>query len=95
MSVQMSQIGAWFDKVGVVRQYSRPGVVQKKERTTREAFLPARASEQGNVIGSVRLLASERSERDTLRSVQLRIADIYIYYILEKWFPLWGEQAHS
>ena len=27
------------------------------------------------------LLASERSERDTLRSVQLRIADIlYIYY---------------
>ena len=24
-------------------------------------------------------LASERSERDTLRSVQLRIADIYIY----------------
>ena len=27
------------------------------------------------------LLASERSERDTLRSVQLRIADIYIYYI--------------
>ena len=25
------------------------------------------------------LLASERSERDTLRSVQLRIADIYIY----------------
>ena len=44
--------------------------------------LPARASEQGNVIGSVRLLASERSERDTLRSVQLRIADIYIYSIL-------------
>ena len=33
--------------------------------------------------GSGRLLASERSERDTLRSVQLRIADIYIiYYIL-------------
>ena len=28
------------------------------------------------------LLASERSERDTLRSVQLRIADIYIYYII-------------
>ena len=27
------------------------------------------------------LLASERSERDTLSSVQLRIADIYIYYI--------------
>ena len=26
------------------------------------------------------LLASERSERDTLMSVQLRIADIYIYY---------------
>ena len=25
------------------------------------------------------LLASERSERDTLRSVQLRIVDIYIY----------------
>ena len=25
------------------------------------------------------LLTSERSERDTLRSVQLRIADIYIY----------------
>ena len=25
------------------------------------------------------LLASERSERDTLRSVQSRIADIYIY----------------
>ena len=20
---------------------------------------------------------------------------IYIYYILEKWFPLWGERAHS
>ena len=41
-------------------------------------------------------LASERSERDTLRSVQLRIADIYIIlYILEKWFPLWGERAHS
>ena len=28
------------------------------------------------------LLASERSERDTLRSVQLRIADIYIYILL-------------
>ena len=28
------------------------------------------------------LLASERSERDTLRSVQSRIADIYIYSIL-------------
>ena len=27
------------------------------------------------------LLASERSERDTLRSVQSRIADIYILYI--------------
>ena len=27
------------------------------------------------------LLASERSERDTLRSVQLRIADIYIYIL--------------
>ena len=27
------------------------------------------------------LLASERSERDTLRSVQLRIADIYIVII--------------
>ena len=27
------------------------------------------------------LLASERSERDTLRSVQLRIADIYIIII--------------
>ena len=26
------------------------------------------------------VLASERSERDTLRSVQLRIVDIYIYY---------------
>ena len=26
------------------------------------------------------VLASERSERDTLRSVQLRIADIYIIY---------------
>ena len=26
------------------------------------------------------LLASERSERDTLRSVQLRIVDIYIIY---------------
>ena len=26
------------------------------------------------------LLASERSERDTLRSVQMRIADIYIIY---------------
>ena len=36
------------------------------------------------------LLASERSERDTLRSVQSRIV-----YILEKWFPLWGERAHS
>ena len=28
-----------------------------------------------------KLLASERSERDTLRSVQSRIADIYIIYI--------------
>ena len=28
--------------------------------------------------GQAELLASERSERDTLRSVQLRIADIYI-----------------
>ena len=27
-------------------------------------------------------LASERSERDTLRSVQLRIADIYIIIII-------------
>ena len=27
------------------------------------------------------LLASERCERDTLRSVQLRIADIYIYTV--------------
>ena len=27
----------------------------------------------------IELLASERSERDTLRSVQLRIGDIYIY----------------
>ena len=26
------------------------------------------------------ILASERSERDTLRSIQLRIADIYIMY---------------
>ena len=33
------------------------------------------------IILTIELLASERSERDTLRSVQLRIADIYIYYI--------------
>ena len=33
-------------------------------------------------------IIGERSERDTLRSVQLRIADIYI---TRKWFPLWGE----
>ena len=37
------------------------------------------------------LLASERSERDTLRSVQSRIA----IYILEKWFPFVRERAHS
>ena len=46
-------------------------------------FLPARASEQGNVSESVRiLLASERSERDTLRSVQSRIVYIIIYVIV-------------
>ena len=31
-------------------------------------------------------LASERSERDTLRSVQLRIADIYINIIYILWY---------
>ena len=31
------------------------------------------------------LLASERSERDTLRSVQLRIADILYIYIFIPW----------
>ena len=54
-----------------------------------DQLLPARASEQGNVIGSVSvymLLASERSERDTLRSVQSRIL-----YILGKWLPLESE----
>ena len=39
------------------------------------------------------LLASKRSERDTLRSVHSRIVDIYS--LLEKWFPLWGERIHS
>ena len=33
---------------------------------------------QSKFLLNRRLLASERSERDTLRSVQLRIADIYI-----------------
>ena len=32
MSVQMSQIGAWFNKVGVVRQYSRPGEKKNNQR---------------------------------------------------------------
>ena len=41
-------------------------------------LLPVRASEQGNVIGSVRIYII--GERDTLRSVQLRIADIYIMF---------------
>ena len=34
------------------------------------------------------LLASERSERDTLRSVHLRIADIYYVYIVRANFVL-------
>ena len=34
------------------------------------------------------LLASERSERDTLRSVQLRIAYYYIYIIVRAIFVL-------
>ena len=41
MSVQMSQIGVWFNKVGVVRQYSRPGVVQKKKNNQRGIFVYA------------------------------------------------------
>ena len=40
-------------------------------------LLPARASEQGNVIGFVCILLA--SERDTLSSVQSRIVYIYIY----------------
>ena len=35
-------------------------------------------------VGLGILLASERSERDTLRSVQSRIVDIYIYIIGER-----------
>ena len=35
-------------------------------------------------MGTIFYLASERSERDTLRSVQLRIADIYIAYYMSK-----------
>ena len=39
--------------------------------------------EENFTVAYIYLLASERSERDTLRSVQSRIADIYIiYYIL-------------
>ena len=32
-------------------------------------------------VFQINSFASERSERDTLRSVQLRIADIYIYIL--------------
>ena len=46
----------------------------------RSPITPHAQRKRGKVIGrGVHiLLASERSERDTLRSVQLRIADIYI-----------------
>ena len=36
--------------------------------------------------------ASERSKRDTLRSVQSRIADIYIYYA-RKMVPMMGRAS--
>ena len=60
------------------------------ETTKTLKFVPANwASEASPTLGCsieisgdiyiYSLLASERSERDTLRSVQLRIADIFIY----------------
>ena len=60
-------------------------------------LLPAHTSEQGNVIGSVRIyIIGERAKRarhSLVCSIENRG---YIYYILlEKWFPLWGERAHS
>ena len=39
------------------------------------------------------LLASERSERDTLRSVQLRIADIYINIYTRRMVPIMGRAS--
>ena len=43
----------------------------------------SKCTKQMDIQNLLGLLASERSERDTLRSVQLRIAYIYIYiYII-------------
>ena len=36
-----------------------------------------------------------RAKRAPHWGVQSRFRMIYIIYILEKWFPLWGERAHS
>ena len=42
----------------------------------------------------IRLLESERSERDTLRSVQLRIGDILLLYT-RKMVPIKGRASAS
>ena len=48
-----------------------------------QCLLGASERSELTIVTSLILLASERSERDTLRSVQLRIADIYyVLYII-------------
>ena len=57
--------------------------VENSKNTRNELARPV----MGTIFLVINLLVSERSERDTLRSVQSRIV-----YILEKWFPLQGER---
>ena len=54
---------------------------------------PVNASENGDFNrGRKSFLANWRAS-ETLSGLFNR--ESYIYYILEKWFPLWGERAHS
>ena len=38
---------------------------------------------------------AKRARHSQVCSIENRIYIIIIIYILEKWFPLWGERAHS
>ena len=70
------------------QNYAPPSLRVIRTKFSRTIIYNWRASEASETLSGLFnreswiyiLLASERSEQDTLRSVQLRIADIYIIY---------------
>ena len=46
------------------------------------------------MMGSIFLVIGERAKRARHSQVCSIENRIYIYIILEKWFPLWGERVH-